>query len=134
MGVIFNSDNGVVVLTHCRRVRYGFSPLTLPPNDFTVAYRTRNTTLWVRPGLFDHWVFTAAAATDVCRRARAYNIHVEQKPSSTLFKRVSVTTYQGEVLRLTKVSRSEMGAYLCIGSNGVPPSVSKRITVSVHCK
>eukprot|EP00102_Acyrthosiphon_pisum_P007486 XP_003242550.1 PREDICTED: lachesin [Acyrthosiphon pisum] len=25
-----------------------------------------------------------------------------------------------------------MGAYLCIGSNGVPPSVSKRITVSVH--
>ncbi|KAE9538580.1 hypothetical protein AGLY_005679 [Aphis glycines] len=36
------------------------------------------------------------------------------------------------MLRLTKVSRSEMGAYLCIGSNGVPPSVSKRITVSVH--
>ena len=54
--------------------------------------------------------------------------------SSKLFKCVSVTTYQGEVLRLTKVSRSEMGAYLCIGSNGVPPSVSKRITVSVHCK
>ncbi|CAI6347454.1 unnamed protein product, partial [Macrosiphum euphorbiae] len=46
--------------------------------------------------------------------------------------KTKVTTYQGEVLRLTKVSRSEMGAYLCIGSNGVPPSVSKRITVSVH--
>ncbi|XP_026821901.1 LOW QUALITY PROTEIN: lachesin-like [Rhopalosiphum maidis] len=46
--------------------------------------------------------------------------------------KTKVTTYQGEMLRLTKVSRSEMGAYLCIGSNGVPPSVSKRITVSVH--
>ncbi|MPC76060.1 hypothetical protein E2C01_070461 [Portunus trituberculatus] len=27
-----------------------------------------------------------------------------------------------------------MGAYLCIASNGVPPSVSKRITLDVECK
>lgn len=27
-----------------------------------------------------------------------------------------------------------MGAYLCIASNGIPPSVSKRIKVSVDCK
>jgi hypothetical protein len=27
-----------------------------------------------------------------------------------------------------------MGAYLCIASNGVPPTVSKRIKVSVDCK
>jgi hypothetical protein len=27
-----------------------------------------------------------------------------------------------------------MGAYLCIASNGVPPSVSKRIMVNVHCE
>lgn len=27
-----------------------------------------------------------------------------------------------------------MGAYLCIASNGVPPSVSKRILLLVHCK
>uniref|UniRef100_T1GMI6 Ig-like domain-containing protein n=1 Tax=Megaselia scalaris TaxID=36166 RepID=T1GMI6_MEGSC len=25
-----------------------------------------------------------------------------------------------------------MGAYLCIASNGVPPSVSKRVTLIVH--
>ncbi|XP_049816562.1 lachesin-like [Schistocerca nitens] len=43
-----------------------------------------------------------------------------------------VPIYQGEVLKLTKVSRSEMGAYLCIASNGVPPSVSKRVMVNVH--
>lgn len=27
-----------------------------------------------------------------------------------------------------------MGAYLCIASNAVPPTVSKRIKVSVDCK
>ena len=38
------------------------------------------------------------------------------------------------MLSLTKITRSEMGAYLCIASNGVPPSVSKRMKVQVHCK
>ncbi|XP_023719038.1 lachesin-like, partial [Cryptotermes secundus] len=39
---------------------------------------------------------------------------------------------EGEMLSLTKVTRSEMGAYLCIAANGVPPSVSKRMMVHVH--
>ncbi|GBP86398.1 Lachesin [Eumeta japonica] len=46
--------------------------------------------------------------------------------------KTKVLTYQGEVLKLSKISRSEMGAYLCIAGNGVPPSVSKRIHISVH--
>ncbi|KOB75839.1 Uncharacterized protein OBRU01_06952 [Operophtera brumata] len=37
--------------------------------------------------------------------------------------------YEEEVLILNKISRSDMGAYLCIASNGIPPSVSKRITI-----
>uniref|UniRef100_T1JE33 Ig-like domain-containing protein n=1 Tax=Strigamia maritima TaxID=126957 RepID=T1JE33_STRMM len=37
----------------------------------------------------------------------------------------------GEVLEITRVSRLHMGAFLCIASNGVPPSVSKRITLKV---
>lgn len=41
---------------------------------------------------------------------------------------------EGEVLSLSKVTRSEMGAYLCIASNGVPPSVSKRLKLQVHCE
>lgn len=41
---------------------------------------------------------------------------------------------EGEMLWLSKVTRSEMGAYLCIASNAVPPSVSKRIKLQVHCK
>ncbi|XP_047985661.1 lachesin-like isoform X2 [Leguminivora glycinivorella] len=43
-----------------------------------------------------------------------------------------VNMYKEEVLTLSKVSRSDMGAYLCIASNGVPPTVSKRILIKVH--
>ncbi|XP_069180911.1 lachesin isoform X2 [Procambarus clarkii] len=46
-------------------------------------------------------------------------------------KSTTVLEYEGEVLRLSKVSRMDMGAYLCIASNGHPPIVSKRILVSV---
>lgn len=37
-------------------------------------------------------------------------------------------------LELHRISRLDMGAYLCIATNSVPPSVSKRIKVSVDCK
>lgn len=47
---------------------------------------------------------------------------------------LAVLVYDGDVLPLTKVSRNEMGAYLCIATNGVPPSVSKRIILDVECK
>ncbi|XP_043251455.1 lachesin-like [Colletes gigas] len=43
-----------------------------------------------------------------------------------------VPEYQGEELKLTKISRNEMGVYLCIASNSVPPAVSKRIFINVH--
>ena len=40
----------------------------------------------------------------------------------------------GPVLRLYKVSRMDMGAYMCIARNGVPPAVSKTVQLSVNCK
>lgn len=43
-----------------------------------------------------------------------------------------VVTVDGEDLNITRVSRLHMGAYLCIASNGVPPSVSKRVELKVH--
>ncbi|XP_031628099.1 lachesin isoform X2 [Contarinia nasturtii] len=43
-----------------------------------------------------------------------------------------ITSFSGEVLKLNKLSRSEIGNFLCIASNGVPPSVSKRISLSIH--
>ncbi|XP_075214968.1 dpr-interacting protein delta isoform X2 [Lycorma delicatula] len=47
-------------------------------------------------------------------------------------RRKKVNVYDGEQLNLTRISRTEMGAYLCIATNGVPPSVSKRIIVDVE--
>ncbi|XP_011341011.1 neurotrimin isoform X2 [Ooceraea biroi] len=44
----------------------------------------------------------------------------------------SVNVVDGEVLHIVKISRLHMGAYLCIASNGVPPSVSKRVSLRVQ--
>uniref|UniRef100_A0A1B0CCX4 Putative lachesin n=1 Tax=Lutzomyia longipalpis TaxID=7200 RepID=A0A1B0CCX4_LUTLO len=51
----------------------------------------------------------------------------EDGQSITVERKKKVMVYDGEQLQLIKVSRNEMGAYLCIATNGVPPSVSKRI-------
>lgn len=62
------------------------------------------------------------------------------RPNKTLFIRsrcvscVTVHSVDGPVLNLTRISRFHMGAYLCIASNGVPPSVSKRIMLVVNCE
>lgn len=46
----------------------------------------------------------------------------------------TVNVVDGEILSITKVSRLHMAAYLCVASNGVPPSISKRINLKVQCK
>ncbi|XP_050321401.1 cell adhesion molecule DSCAM-like isoform X9 [Bactrocera neohumeralis] len=43
-----------------------------------------------------------------------------------------VIAYNGSYLTITKVQRLNMGAYLCIASNGIPPTVSKRVMLIVH--
>ncbi|XP_058810886.1 opioid-binding protein/cell adhesion molecule homolog isoform X2 [Phymastichus coffea] len=43
-----------------------------------------------------------------------------------------VISVEGSLLNITRVNRLHMGAYLCIASNGVPPTVSKRIMLIVH--
>ncbi|XP_065335873.1 lachesin-like isoform X4 [Cloeon dipterum] len=43
-----------------------------------------------------------------------------------------VSVVDGELLYITRVSRLHMGAYLCIASNGVPPSISKRVLLRVQ--
>lgn len=45
-----------------------------------------------------------------------------------------VNVVDGEILSITKVSRLHMAAYLCVASNGVPPSISKRVQLRVQCK
>jgi len=44
---------------------------------------------------------------------------------------ISVVHVEGTSLLLYKVSRLDMGAYMCIATNGVPPTISKRIQLNV---
>ncbi|XP_031623128.1 lachesin-like [Contarinia nasturtii] len=44
----------------------------------------------------------------------------------------SVNVVDGEMLTITKVSRLHMAPYLCVASNGVPPSISKRVLLRVQ--
>ncbi|XP_055375123.1 lachesin isoform X2 [Condylostylus longicornis] len=45
---------------------------------------------------------------------------------------MKVDSYNGSSLRLSRLERRQMGAYLCIASNDVPPAQSKRVSLSVH--
>ncbi|XP_076361942.1 lachesin-like [Tachypleus tridentatus] len=47
-------------------------------------------------------------------------------------KKLISSSYEGENLNITRVTRVHMGAYLCIASNGVPPSVSRRVLLYVQ--
>ncbi|XP_055635167.1 neurotrimin-like isoform X2 [Toxorhynchites rutilus septentrionalis] len=61
------------------------------------------------------------APTIVWRREGGDNISLQD-----------VLSVEGPTLSIPKVNRLHMGAYLCIASNGVPPSVSKRVMLIVH--
>ncbi|XP_059080787.1 limbic system-associated membrane protein-like isoform X2 [Tigriopus californicus] len=59
------------------------------------------------------------------KRENGLNINTDKSQN------ISVPHVEGEMLRLYKVSRLDMGAYMCIASNGVPPAVSKRIHLGI---
>nr|CAD7431001.1 unnamed protein product [Timema monikensis] len=59
-------------------------------------------------------------------------ILVDDLKTVSVLIRLAVRQYDGENLLLNSIQRSDMGAYLCIASNGIPPSVSKRFIVQVH--
>lgn len=48
--------------------------------------------------------------------------------------KTAVREWMGPTLRLFNVRREQMGAFLCIARNDVPPAVSRRIYLSVHFK
>ena len=51
-----------------------------------------------------------------------------------IFSTEIVPRVEGDVLELQKVTRSQMGEYLCIASNGYPPAVSKKVDLKVNCE
>lgn len=66
-------------------------------------------------------------------------LHTLHKPPVQLTERVAINipiavlSMEGASITIPRVNRLQMGAYLCIASNGVPPTVSKRVMLIVHC-
>ncbi|XP_068631439.1 lachesin-like [Battus philenor] len=56
----------------------------------------------------------------------------EHSKTITVSDGIQVTSLEGPVLNISRVNRQHAGAYLCIASNGVPPTVSKRIMLIVE--
>ncbi|XP_063619348.1 lachesin-like [Cydia splendana] len=56
----------------------------------------------------------------------------EHSKPIVLSEGIQVSSLEGPVLNISRVSRLHAGAYLCIASNGVPPTLSKRIMLTVE--
>jgi len=41
---------------------------------------------------------------------------------------------KNHTLIIPQITRQQMGTYICIAKNGIPPAKSKRIEVQVNCK
>lgn len=67
----------------------------------------------------------------LCKRFKSS--YIEIKISNTIHF-VAVSSVEGSIFNIMRVNRLQMGAYLCIASNSVPPTVSKRIMLIVHCE
>ncbi|VVC43062.1 Immunoglobulin subtype,Immunoglobulin-like domain,Immunoglobulin-like fold,Immunoglobulin subtype [Cinara cedri] len=103
----------------------GYLQVVVPPN--IVDDESSSSTVAVREGLNASLTCKAKGNPEpriVWKRENGFNITVD--------KRKKVEKHYGNVLNLTKVTRADMGSYLCIASNGVPPSVSKRIVLDVE--
>ncbi|XP_053605781.1 lachesin-like isoform X1 [Plodia interpunctella] len=111
------------VNTDPMRSRKGYLQVIVPPS---IIDNMTSTDMVVREG------------SDVTLQCRAtgypepYVIWRREDGQDFNYNGLSVSVVDGEVLTITKVSRLHMGAYLCIASNGVPPSISKRIMLMVQ--
>ena len=47
---------------------------------------------------------------------------------------IAATSVSSTSLVFESVGRGHIGSYLCIASNGVPPSISKRVDLRVQCE
>ncbi|XP_052837828.1 neurotrimin isoform X3 [Drosophila gunungcola] len=59
-------------------------------------------------------------------------INTDPMKSQVGYLDVVAVAFNGSFLTIAKVNRLNMGAYLCIASNGIPPTVSKRVMLIVH--
>ncbi|XP_015431804.1 PREDICTED: lachesin-like [Dufourea novaeangliae] len=109
--------------TATAKTQYGYLHVLVPPN--IEDYQTSS----------DAVVRENSNVTLTCKATGSPKPNISWKRDDGLKininKTVSVMEWKGETLEIARISRVDMGAYLCIASNGVPPTVSKQIKVSV---
>jgi len=111
------------VNTDPMRSRQGYLQVVVPPS---IVDRETSTDMVVRE---------SANVTLTCKATgypEPYVMWRREDGEDINYNGDSVNVVDGEVLHITKVSRLHMGAYLCIASNGVPPSISKRVVLRVQ--
>ncbi|XP_065212014.1 limbic system-associated membrane protein-like isoform X2 [Planococcus citri] len=105
------------------RSQQGYLQVVVPP---TIIDKETSTDIVVRE---------ASNVTLTCRAGgypEPYVMWRREDGEDINYNGETVNVVDGEVLHITKVSRLHMGAYLCIASNGVPPSISKRVELRVQ--
>ncbi|XP_076289986.1 lachesin [Lasioglossum baleicum] len=109
--------------TATAKTHYGYLYVVVPPN--IVDYQTSS----------DVVVQEGVNVSLSCKASGSPKPQISWKKEDgskiTINKTLSVMEWKGESLEITRISRLDMGVYLCIASNGVPPTVSKQIKVSV---
>ncbi|KDR17303.1 hypothetical protein L798_08502, partial [Zootermopsis nevadensis] len=110
--------------TICLQVAASFRSLGLPPD--ILDYPT-STDMVVREGTN---VTLRCAATGSPQPSITWRR--EGGETIPLGNGQEVASVEGPVFNITRVNRLHMGPYLCIASNGVPPTVSKRIMLIVQ--
>ncbi|KAL0134184.1 hypothetical protein PUN28_001188 [Cardiocondyla obscurior] len=111
------------VNTDPMKSRQGYVQVVVPPSIITKETST------------DMVVREASNVTLTCKATgypEPYVMWRREDGKNINYNGESVNVVDGEVLHIVKISRLHMGAYLCIASNGVPPSVSKRVSLRVQ--
>ncbi|KAK9881098.1 hypothetical protein WA026_014441 [Henosepilachna vigintioctopunctata] len=111
-----------------QNVRKQFHLIAVPPDiinddtsgDLSVS-EGENATLWCKA--------TGHPEPRIAWRKEDGQPILIRRPGKEVFR---VETYNGSSLFFWKLDRKQMGAYLCIASNDVPPAVSKRIALNVN--
>ncbi|KAL6445016.1 hypothetical protein ACFW04_002146 [Cataglyphis niger] len=93
---------------------------------------TKNHRIWVSHSDHRTWFLHIREVRESDRGWYMCQINTDPMKSQIGYLEVVVSSVDGSSFNITKVNRLHMGSYLCIASNGVPPSVSKRIMLTVH--
>ncbi|XP_076675466.1 lachesin isoform X2 [Andrena cerasifolii] len=108
--------------TATAKTQYGYLHVVVPPN--IEDYQTSSDAI-VREG---------ANVSLTCKATGSPKPNISWKRDNGFqisINKTLKTEWKGETLEIARISRLDMGIYLCIATNGVPPTVSKQIKVSV---